>query len=226
MLNAGFYRPVLLARDLASVDSAIGGRLEIGLGAGYAQTDFVAAGLPFQTPAERIRLVQEHVLEIRKSLSDPCYTPPAVQTPPPIMIAGIGNKMLAMAAQHADIIAIGGFGTEQVLVDRIRYVKTQAGERLGDIGVAFTFVQVSLDNHDDLLALYQILPKAEAAHSRRAATSLNGSVDEKADRVRRYHDDLGISYFTFYKTAATCWETMRRLVDAIRWHNGGASPTY
>ena len=35
VINAGFYRPALLARDLASVDALTGGRLEIGLGTGY-----------------------------------------------------------------------------------------------------------------------------------------------------------------------------------------------
>jgi probable F420-dependent oxidoreductase len=71
VLNAAFYRPALLARDLASVDSATGGRLEIGLGAGYVEAEFTAVGLPFPRPAERIRLLKEHLIEIRERLSDP-----------------------------------------------------------------------------------------------------------------------------------------------------------
>src|SRR6202000_2444970 len=50
VLNAAFYRPALLARDLASVDSATGGRLIVSLGTGYVEQEFVRAGLRFCTP--------------------------------------------------------------------------------------------------------------------------------------------------------------------------------
>ncbi|HEY6574351.1 MAG TPA: TIGR03621 family F420-dependent LLM class oxidoreductase [Mycobacterium sp.] len=216
VLNTAFYRPGLLTRDLASVDSATGGRLEIGLGAGYVEAEFEAVGLPFPRPSERIRLLQQHVLEIRRCFSDPRYVPPALQNSPRIMIAGMGDKLLAMAAQHADIISVGGLGAEGFLTERMNYVKSQAGERLTDIELAFTFFQVSLDDHDDLSALYLVQPDADEADLRRAATLLDGSVDEAADRVRRYRDDIGISYFTFHKTEATSWDTLRKLVDAIR----------
>ena len=53
VINASFYLPALLARDLASVDSATGGRLEIGLGAGHVEEEFVAAGLPFPKSGAR-----------------------------------------------------------------------------------------------------------------------------------------------------------------------------
>ncbi len=92
VLNTALYRPGLLARDLASVDSATGGRLEIGLGAGYVEAEFATVGLPFTRPAERVRLLEEHLVEIRKCLSDPAYIPPAVQRPPRIMVAGMGDR--------------------------------------------------------------------------------------------------------------------------------------
>jgi probable F420-dependent oxidoreductase len=216
VLNAAFYRPVLLARDLASVDSATGGRLEIGLGAGYVEAEFVAIGLPFPTPAHRIRLLTEHVDEIRARLSDPAYIPPAVQKPPPIMIAGMGNKLLAMASERADIIAIGGLGTETFVAERAQYIRSCAARRADDIEVAFTFFQVSLDDHDDLSALYQVQPDANEADLRQAATLLTGPVDAAADRIRRYREDLGITYFTFHKTEATSWATLEKLVEALR----------
>jgi probable F420-dependent oxidoreductase len=216
VLNTAFYRPALLARDLASVDSATAGRLEIGLGAGYVEAEFAAVGLPFPRPAGRIRLLEEHLIEIRKCLSDPTYIPPAVQKPPPIMIAGMGDKLLAMAVQYADIIAIGGLSAEDFLIERAKYIENQAGARFTEIELAFTFFQVSLDDHDDLSALYQVQPDADEADLRQAATLLDGSVTEAADRVRRYRDDLGITYFTLHKTAATSWDTLGKLVDAIR----------
>src|ERR1700759_5394520 len=59
VLTASFYRHALLARDLASVDSATGGRLIVSLGTGYVEEEFVAAGLPFPSPGERGRRLAE-----------------------------------------------------------------------------------------------------------------------------------------------------------------------
>ena len=142
VLNAAFYRPALLARDLASVDSATGGRLIVSLGTGYVEEEFVAAGLPFPSPGERVRRLTEQVTEIRRLLSDPGHVPPSVQTPPPIMVAGAGDKLLTMAAQQADIVAIGSTGTETDLAERVAFVKAQAGARADDIELGFGFLSV------------------------------------------------------------------------------------
>src|SRR5262245_47609803 len=153
VLNTAFYRPALLARDLAAVDAASGGRLEIGLGAGYVADEFAAAGLRFPAPAERVLLVGEHIKQIQEAFADRRYSPTPVQHAPPIMIGGAGDKMLALAAQQADIVSILTFGTEAELAQRVQYIKNQAGERLHQIELSFTFGQVSLDDPDDLQML-------------------------------------------------------------------------
>lgn len=52
VLNAGFWNPALLAREAATCDQLTGGRLELGLGAGYVKAEHDAAGLPFASPAD------------------------------------------------------------------------------------------------------------------------------------------------------------------------------
>ncbi|HEY0938057.1 MAG TPA: LLM class flavin-dependent oxidoreductase, partial [Trebonia sp.] len=54
VLNAGFYRPALLARDVAETSRLLEGRLELGLGTGYNAAEFEAAGLPFGSAGMRI----------------------------------------------------------------------------------------------------------------------------------------------------------------------------
>ena len=54
VLNASFYRPALLARDVAETNKLVDGRLELGLGTGYNVAEFEAAGLPFGTADQRI----------------------------------------------------------------------------------------------------------------------------------------------------------------------------
>lgn len=51
VLNAAFWNPALLAREIATSDALTGGRLEIGIGAGYVKEEHDRAGLEFRTPA-------------------------------------------------------------------------------------------------------------------------------------------------------------------------------
>lgn len=46
VLNAGFWNPTLLAREVATTDTLTGGRLELGLGTGYIPAEHDTAGLP------------------------------------------------------------------------------------------------------------------------------------------------------------------------------------
>lgn len=46
VLNAGFWNPALLAREVATTDALTDGRLELGLGTGYVQAEHETAGLP------------------------------------------------------------------------------------------------------------------------------------------------------------------------------------
>jgi probable F420-dependent oxidoreductase len=216
VLNASFYRPALLARDLASVDAATGGRLEIGLGAGYVEEELHAAGLPFPRAGARVDLVTEHAVEIRRLLSSPDYIPAPAQTPPPIMIAGIGDRMLTAAAQHADIVAFAGMvGTRDRLAERVTFLKDKAGDRLADIELTLSFM-VTIGDPTDLSLLQRLAPGVPDDELRKVVTYLPGPVDEAADRIRSLHEEFGITYFTFGHTQTVKWETLEKLLAALR----------
>jgi probable F420-dependent oxidoreductase len=217
VLNSSFYRPALLARDLASVDSATGGRLIISLGTGYVEAEFDAAGIPFPSPGARVKIVAEMVNELRRLLSDPGHIPPPVQTPPPIMVAAQGDKMLTLAAQQADIVAIASMGSEADLAGRVAFVKEKAAGRFDDIELQFAFIQVSMDDPSDLTLLRMLAPPdAPEEELRKLTTVLDGSVSAAVERIQRLHAELGISYFTFSKTPGTSWATFEKLVAALR----------
>lgn len=216
VLNASFYRPALLARDLASVDSATGGRLEIGLGTGYVEAEFQAAGLPFPSAGRRVDRVTEHAVELRRLLSDPAHIPAPVQSPPPIMIAGIGDRMLTMAARHADIVAFPTMGTRDHLVERVGFLKEKAGGRFPEIELAFSFFQSGIDDPHELSILKFLAPEASDEQLRDLVTYLPGPVEEAADRIRSLHDELGITYFTFNLTPDVRWETLEKLLAALK----------
>jgi probable F420-dependent oxidoreductase len=122
LVFANDYRhPLVLAKELATLDRLSGGRVEIGLGAGWMAPDYEQSGLAFDAPGDRVSRMQEaiHILKAfcaggSVDFSGDHYTitqhemyPPSVQQPhPPILIVAGGPRMTRFAAAEADIIAI------------------------------------------------------------------------------------------------------------------------
>lgn len=114
-----FRHPSLLAKMSATLDEISGGRLELGIGAGWRELEFKAYGYPFESPTVRIQRLSEAVQIIKKmwtesnprfegrhySIHDAHCFPKPVQKPhPPLMIGGQGEQlMLKLVARHADV---------------------------------------------------------------------------------------------------------------------------
>ena len=125
-----YKHPLILAKELATMDVLSDGRTEIGLGAGWMISDYEQAGIPYDSPKVRIDRFIEG-LAIIKGVMQPGpfsyegqhYTvtnyeghPKPVQQPvPPILIGGGGKRVLSFAAREADIIGINGTLTAGVV---------------------------------------------------------------------------------------------------------------
>jgi probable F420-dependent oxidoreductase len=116
-----YRHPVLLAKEVATLDLVSGGRFELGLGAGFSRPEYEAAGLPFDPPGVRVGRLAEALQVVKGVLGAAPFTfagrfytvtrleafPKPVQQPhPPILIGAGGRRMLAIAAREADIIGI------------------------------------------------------------------------------------------------------------------------
>jgi len=66
VLDAYFWNPALLAREVATLDVLSGGRVELGIGAGHMEHEHDAAGLPFPPIRERWVHVEQVVAEVRE----------------------------------------------------------------------------------------------------------------------------------------------------------------
>jgi probable F420-dependent oxidoreductase len=109
---AAFHRPAMLARTAAAVDELSGGRLVLGLGAGWNAVEFRAFGVPFD---RRVSRFAESFEIIRRLLSgervthagrfhrvvDALLLPPPARRPP-LMIGSNGPRMLAITLPHVD----------------------------------------------------------------------------------------------------------------------------
>lgn len=114
---ATFRNPVLFAKEALTVDHICGGRLELGIGAGYAAAEYQMMGTPLAPPAERVGRFRE-VVEIVDRLmrggavtyegryyrtTDAVLRPAPIQHPrPPLTLAGSGPQMLKVIARYAD----------------------------------------------------------------------------------------------------------------------------
>ena len=123
-----FRHPVVLAKEVATLDLLTGGRFEPGIGVGHPPTsptgrsDYAQLGREMGSAGERVDRLRESVQIIKAfmhntelfeyagktfNLSNVVPFPKPVQQPhPPIMIAGAGPRMLRLAAREADIVNI------------------------------------------------------------------------------------------------------------------------
>ncbi|GAC1459563.1 MAG: LLM class F420-dependent oxidoreductase [Candidatus Limnocylindrales bacterium] len=117
--NNDFRHPALLAKEAATIDVLSGGRLELGVGAGWFKTEYDRAGLPFDPPGARASRFEEAVELIARLLRGGPVThegthyrldgldgsPHPIQQPIPLLIGGGGPRILRLAARVANIVA-------------------------------------------------------------------------------------------------------------------------
>jgi probable F420-dependent oxidoreductase len=190
VLNAGFYKPALLARDVEALRDLSDGRFELGLGAGYVREEFEAAELPFPTARQRIEYLDHMTDYMGEHVPDV-----------PILIAGNGDRLLTVAAQRANIIGLTGGdraanADEDPLAERIAFVRNAAGDRFNELelNIAITAMPVDGSGMPDLTIPRRFLPTLSEEELLRHPGVLSGSVRDMADQIRGYRDTYGVSY--------------------------------
>ncbi|HEY2687354.1 MAG TPA: TIGR03621 family F420-dependent LLM class oxidoreductase [Streptosporangiaceae bacterium] len=116
-----FRHPAIVAHEAASLHHLSGGRFELGLGAGWYEPEYRAAGIAFDPAGRRIDRLEESLTIIRELLGGrPVHHPgtwyqadgldldvmPGRQGRPPLLIGAGGPRMLRLAARHADIVGL------------------------------------------------------------------------------------------------------------------------
>lgn len=208
VLNAGFYKSALLARDVAGLDMLTDGRFELGLGAGYVREEFEEAELPFPSAGRRVDYLGHVTTYMREHVSKV-----------PILIAGAGDRLLTLAAQQADIIGIAGSRPDGSAADplgeRIEFVRRAAGDRFDELELNLTITAVPHDSSGvpRLSLPRRYAPTLTDEQLLELPGVLSGSPREIADRLRSHRDTYGLTYFTVQEHHA---EAFSKVIAELR----------
>jgi probable F420-dependent oxidoreductase len=185
VLAAPYRSPADVAWQSASLDLLSGNRFELGIGAGRpaAAAEAEQLGRPFGPFAERVEQVGATIAAVRERA-------PEV----PVLVAGSGERLLALAADHADAVAIGlpPQADEDALAAKVATLRTMAGPRFADLELNVNLLAIG-DETPPWLRQFIGVEVSELAAQGSAAV-LTGSVDEMVDVLQRRRERCGISY--------------------------------
>jgi probable F420-dependent oxidoreductase len=177
-----YRHPLVLAKEMATLDVLSGGRVEVGIGAGWMGSDYEQAGMPYDRPGVRVSRLIEAVRIMKALFGDGAvsiegehYTitdhdalPKPVQRPhPPILIGGGNERMLKHAGREADIIGLApafvsneawaetnvADGTQEATDRKLTWIRDAAGERFDQIELSINlWIVIPTDDRGELAA--------------------------------------------------------------------------
>ncbi len=223
VLDNDYKHPVIVAKELATIDVLSGGRVEWGMGAGWFTPDYDQAGLPMDPPAVRVDRLDEAITVMKHLFGDGVtdydgehYTirglagrPTPVQRPyPPLLIGGAGERMLGIAARRATIVGIAPsittnaiFGDARELpadaADRqLARVRTAAGERYDRLEITMVASAFTVtDDRERVLANVSSSMGLAPADVAASPHHLIGSIDQLAASLEERRDRWDVSYW-------------------------------
>jgi probable F420-dependent oxidoreductase len=223
-----YRHPVVLAKEIATLDLATEGRVEFGIGAGWMKTDYDESGIPYDPPGVRIDRMVEGLAVMKQLWRDGSATldgrhytitgahglpRPAGPTSPKIVIGGGGRKVLSIAAREADIVGVnpnlssGAVGPEvaesskaSFYRDRISWIREAAGDRFDDLELqCLTFMVQFTDDRKQAYENLAPLFGLTPEEAMDVPIALAGTVDEIVETLEQRREEYGFSYVVVHE---------------------------
>ncbi len=188
-----FRRAGEIAKLVATVDHVSGGRVELGLGAGWNEREHEAFGFPFPDLRERMDELERQLEHVTRQWAE--HSPPPVQQPrPPLILGGrAGPRSARLAARYADEYNTT-FATPAECAERRARVAA-ACEQAGREPIAFSLMTVCVAGRDPEEVVERIRRRSAVARGDddpatllAEENKLVGTVDEVVARLARYAD--------------------------------------
>lgn len=230
VLDNESVHPAVIARDAATLDLLSGGRLELGLGAGWLDADHASIGQEFAPVGIRIERLSEAIDVMRACwqgdsanlegahfvLRDAPNDPKPVQAGgPPILVGGGGKRVLSLAAQKADIVSLvpnmssGRVGRESAAnatgaatAEKLAWVREAAGDRMSELELHTNLTNVFVT--DDRIPTMEKLARGYGLDDSLAALDIPhvviGTVSQCVEQLLERRDATGISHYTVFES--------------------------
>ena len=223
VFDCDYRHPAVLARELATIDQLSGGRVEVGLGAGWKRWDYDVSGIPMEAPKVRVDRMIEHTRIIKALFAEEPVTfhgehyritdlpgTPRPHTPggPPILIGGGARRVLRFAGSVADIVGVnasihsGEVDTAAAhdamparIDEKIGWVREGAGARFDTLELNAWLAAAEIT--DDTTGVADVMGQLFSADPKDVLASpltLIGSLAECADRLQERRERWGYSY--------------------------------
>jgi probable F420-dependent oxidoreductase len=218
-----YKHPVVLAKELATMDLLSDGRLELGIGAGWMISDYEQSGIPYERAGLRIDRMIEGIDVMKGCFAEGAFSyagkhytitnyngsPKPIQAPcPPILIGGGGKRVLTYAAQVADIIGInatmsaGAVGPEAISTmtaeavdEKVDIVRDAVGSRISHVEMNIRAFMVNIT--DDAAGAISRLAKGIGVEERMVAETpfaLMGPPSKLIEDLIARRERWGFSY--------------------------------
>jgi probable F420-dependent oxidoreductase len=212
----------MLAREAATLDVLSGGRLELGIGAGWMASDYRQLGIAYDEPKVRIDRMVEALRVMKRLFAGDTVDhqgthyrirgarlfPRPVQRPhPPLVIGGGGPRMMRIAAREADIVSFipqmsrqgrprVREATTAATAEKVRLLREAAGARFERLELSAYVLHVNVGDVRAPFGAIGAWAEGAAAGLIDTPYLLAGSRSAVREQLLRYRDRLGISYWT------------------------------
>jgi F420-dependent oxidoreductase-like protein len=216
-----YRHPAVLANIAATIDHVSGGRLELGVGAGWYQMEHEEYHIPFRTTGRRIRMLGESAKMLKLlwthhradfkgryyELTDALCEPKPVQDPLPLWIGGMGEQLtLRAVAESAD-----GWNTFLMPIEQYRHKLGVLADHCAAVGRDPREIRKSL-------VVQALVSEEGAAHAGQGGAAgrpvLAGTPERVAEQIMPYVE-LGVGDFILGVRAPADYRNLELFVEKV-----------
>ena len=232
VLCNSYRNPSLLAKMASSLDVVSGGRLEIGIGAGWMDEEYRGYGYPFPPAKVRIEQLEEALIIMKQlftesratfegkyySVDDAANSPKPVQKPhPPILIGGAGEKLLLrVVAQHANTWNCPNNAATE-LVHKIEVLKRHCDavkRDFDEIEISEQCVAVLGATEKEFEQKWAVAKQMLGSIFDLEKTAFRGTPEQVVEQLRRRREQ-GVTFFTILFSDFHAPETLQLFAEKV-----------